>query len=169
MLDTFDASVIHFWFFDLLCSTCLMCHMIFFNSINFITFVSFLSFLFQEIFSSCQNDILIIFLWLSSFLWKMFKCHLLVIVALDKESSVSFLISSTNAVNVFVWKNCACYFLIFWSWMSHDCLKLMKRLKKNRLLFLMKNSTCLKLFKLLRSRNISYIIILNFFMIMMIN
>ena len=33
----------------------------------------------------------------------------------------------------------------------------------------MKNSTCLKLFKLLKSKNINYVIIFNFFTIMMIN
>ena len=99
----------------------------------------------------------------------MFKCYLFVIIVLDKKSSVSFLISSINAVSVFVWKNHACFSSVFWLWTLCDYSRLMKRLKKNRSLFQMKNSTCLKFFKLLKLRNVDYIIMLNFFVIMMIN
>ena len=45
----------------------------------------------------------------------------------------------------------------------------MKRLKKNRLFFLIRNNIYLKSFKQLKSKNIDYVITLNFFVIVMIN
>jgi len=146
-----------------------MCHMIFFDFINSVIFVFLLNFLFQEFFSSCWNVILIISFWLSSFLQKMFKCCLFVIAVLDKKSSVSFSISSISTVSVFIQKSHVCYSSVFWSWTLCDCLRFMKKLKKSRSFFLIKNSTCLKLFKLLKSRNIDCIVTLNFFVIVMIN
>ena len=129
----------------------------------------FLKFLVSRILLSCQNIVLIICYWFSLFLQKMFKYHSHVIIVLDKRNFVFFLTSSTSVVSVFVSKNHACFCLIFLWWTLYDFWKLMKKSKKNKSLFLIRNSICLKFFKLLKLKNINYVITLSFFMITVIN
>ena len=45
----------------------------------------------------------------------------------------------------------------------------MRKLKKNRLLFSTRSSVCSRSFRWLKSKNVNYIIMLNFFMIIVIN
>ena len=103
------------------------------------------------------------FFWLSLFLQKMLKCQLLMIIVWDKRNSVLFLTNLTSVASVFTLRSCALYHSVLLQWMSLDFFKLVRKLRRNRLFFLMRNSICSKFFKQLKLKNDDCIVMLNFF------